>query len=183
MAKFGGMTGYGEGVSTANGPFKVLTEDADGVIGKTSLGAVQNVVTITATDALTEAEHGNRVLLLGEVGGDAAVTLTLPAATGSGMRFTFIVSVVNTSNYVIAVPDASHTLEGIMFSTQDGADTVAGFESGASDDTITLNGTTTGGAPIGDKIEMIDMGSNIWQVTGWVTASGIEATPFSAAVS
>ena len=183
MAKFGGMTGYADIVSTANGPFKVLVEDADGMIGKISLAELASVKTITATDSITEAEHAGRVNLLGEVGGNALVTLTLPAATGSGNRYTFVVSVVNTSNYVIQANTTGVTFEGVAWVTQDGGDTSVAFESGASDDTITLNGTTTGGAAIGDKLEFIDIGSGLWCVHAFLTASGIEATPFSNAVT
>ena len=57
--------------------------------------------TFVATDAVTITEHAGRTLLLGEVGGNAAVTLTLPAATGTGAVYKFIVSVTNTSNYKI----------------------------------------------------------------------------------
>jgi len=39
------------------------------------------LVTITATGAITAATHAGRILLLGEVGGNAQATLTLPAAT------------------------------------------------------------------------------------------------------
>jgi hypothetical protein len=170
-------------IGSDNGPFTVIAEDKDGQPVKVELAELNNVVTITATDAITAAEHAGRVNLLGEVGGDALVTLTLPAATGSGDRYRFIVSVVNTSNYVIQVADASHTLEGVIMGTQDLADTVVGWESGATDDTVTLNGTTTGGAAIGDWLEFVDMGSNLWHTTGLITQTGIEATPFSAAVS
>lgn len=170
-------------IGSTNGPFTVIAEDANGMPVKVELAELNNVVTITATDAITAAEHAGRINLLGEVGGDALVTLTLPAATGSGDRYKFIVSVVNTSNYVIQVSDASHTMEGIIMGTQDLADTVVGWESGSDHDTVTLNGGTTGGAAIGDMVEFIDMGSNLWQVTGMITQTGTEATPFSAAVS
>lgn len=183
MAKFGGMTGYADNISTANGPFKVLVEDANGVVGKVNLAELTAVKTITATDSITEAEHAGRVNLLGEVGGDALVTLTLPAATGSGNRYTFIVSVVNTSNYVIQVDAVAVTMEGIAWVAQDGGDSVVAFETAATSDTVTLNGTTTGGAAIGDRIEFIDMGTNQWHVMAWLTASGIEATPFSNGVT
>jgi hypothetical protein len=141
------------------------------------------VVTITATDSVTESEHEGRVNLLGEVGGDAAVTLTLPAASGSGARYYFCVSVVNTSNYVIKVDSASATIDGTVMSLADGGDTVVGFEADGTDDTITLNGTTTGGAAIGDWIELIDIATNQWAVSGQTTSTGAEATPFSATVS
>ena len=165
-----------------------LTVTAGGLTvtaGTTTLGAsfVRDIVTLTATDAITVAEHAGRILLMGEVGGDAAATFTLPAATGSGAEFQFIVSVVNTSNYVIAVADATDTIDGSVILHQDSANTVVSFNTASDSDTITLNGTTKGGVSIGDEITLIDIATNQYMVKGVLTASGTEATPFSAAVS
>lgn len=170
-------------IGSDEGPYTVIAENANGEPVKVVINGLSNVVTITATDAITQAEHAGRTNLLGEVGGDALVTLTLPSATGTGDVYKFVVSVVNTSNYVIQVADASHTLEGVVFGAADGGNSVNGWESGASDDTVTLNGTTTGGAAIGDWLEFTDIGTNLWAVKGGITQTGIEATPFSAAVS
>jgi hypothetical protein len=52
----------------------------------------------------------------------------------------------------------------------------------ADSDTITLDGTTTGGVAIGDWIEVQDIVADKWAVRGVTTSSGAEATPFSAAV-
>ena len=145
--------------------------------------SVGNGVTIVATDAITATEHANRKCYLGEVGGDAAVTLTLPAATGSGNEYRFIVSVVNTSNYVIQVANANDTIDGSVILHQDSANTVVSFNTVAASDTITLNGTTKGGVSIGDELTLIDSLANQYTVKGVLTASGTEATPFSAAVS
>ena len=60
---------------------------------------------------------------------------------------------------------------------------VASFNTAADSDTITMNGTTTGGVSIGDEITLIDIASNQYMVKGILTASGTEATPFSASVS
>ena len=61
----------------------------------------RDIITLTATASITTADHSGRTLLMGEVGGDAAATFTLPAATGTGSVFKFVVSVINTSNYLI----------------------------------------------------------------------------------
>jgi hypothetical protein len=111
------------------------------------------------------------------------VTLTLPAATGSGNEYRFIVSVVNTSNYVIQVANADDTIDGSVILHQDSANTVVSFNTVAASDTITLNGTTKGGVSIGDELTLIDSLANQYTVKGVLTASGTEATPFSAAVS
>lgn len=140
------------------------------------------LVTLTGDTALTLAAHEGRVVLLGEVGGDALLTVTLPAATGSGARYEFLVSVVNTSSYVIKVADASDVMAGSIVSLADSGDTVVGFEALAASDTITLNGTTTGGASIGDTFTLVDIAADQWAVKGSTTSTGAEATPFSATV-
>lgn len=139
------------------------------------------IVTHTATGAIDLATHEGKINLLGEVGGNALVTLTLPAATGSGARYKFIVSVVNTSNYVIQVT-GNDTIDGVLMGLADGGDTVVGWETASDSDTITLNGTTMGGASIGDWIELVDIAADQWAVSGQLTQSGSEATPFSAGV-
>ena len=141
------------------------------------------IVTLTATGSITAATHAGKTLLMGEVGGDAAATFTLPAATGSGAEYRFIVSVVNTSNYVIQVANGDDTIDGSVTLHQDSAATVASFNTVAASDTITLDGTTTGGVSIGDELTLVDMATNQYSVKGVLTASGTEATPFSAAVS
>ena len=83
----------------------------------------KDMITLTATASITSAAHAGRTLLMGEVGGDAAATFTLPAATGTGSIFKFVVSVVNTSNYLIKVADATDTIDGqIMITDADGTD-------------------------------------------------------------
>lgn len=135
------------------------------------------LVTLVASGALDLATHGDKTLLLGEVGGDALLALTLPAATGTGTRFKLIVSVVNTSSYTIARA-GSDTIRGVLMGTADSGDTVVGYESGAAA-LITLNGSTKGGAAIGDWVELEDILTGVWSVRGQLTQSGSEASPFS----
>ena len=139
--------------------------------------------TFVATDAITVAEHAGRTLLLGEVGGNAACTLTLPAATGSGATYKFIVSVTNSSNYKIQVV-GDDTIDGVMLYLDEDGTAVSAFPTVAASDTITLNGGTTGGI-IGDYLELIDIATNQYHVRGVmrVLAGANPATPFSAAVS
>lgn len=142
------------------------------------------IVTLTGDTTLTEATHEGKTLLLGEVGGNAALAVTLPAATGSGARYRFLVSVVNTSGYTIQVV-GNDIMQGqiVAASTGDTPDLGQPWVTAADSDTITLNGTTTGGVSIGDWIELEDILADTWAVRGLVTASGTEATPFSAAVT
>ena len=174
-----------DGMTVTSGGLTVTAGGVTVTAGTTTLGGsfIRDLVTLTATATLTNADHAGRILLMGEVGGDAAAPFTLPAATGSGAEFQFIVSVVNTSNYVIKVADATDTIDGSVTLHQDSANTVASFNTASDSDTITMNGTTTGGVSIGDEITLIDIASNQYMVKGILTASGTEATPFSASVS
>ena len=64
---------------------------------------------------------------------------------------------------------------------QDAADTVVAFETAADSDTITMNGTTTGGL-LGTQIVLTDIAADLWAVSMVGAATGVEATPFSATV-
>lgn len=142
------------------------------------------VVTITATGAITEVAHEGKTCLLAEVGGNAAVTLTLPAATGGGGRYRFVVDVVNTSGYVIKAAAGADVFIGSVLGDDGGAVTTAlVWRAGATDDTLTLNGTTTGGVFRGGWVEFEDVSTTGWAVRGVVDQSGTEATPFSDSVA
>lgn len=130
---------------------------------------------------LTKAQHRDKTILLDHTA--AASTVTLPAATGSGARIRFRVTAVNTNNHLIKVPDASHTLKGVIVSLDNDANAATAYAGTGTDDTITLNGTTTGGQ-IGDIIEVEDIATNVWGVSGMVLvpAGSNVADMFSATV-
>lgn len=140
-------------------------------------------VTITATGNITEAANEGRVNLLAEVGGNALVTLTMPAATGSGARYKFFVGVVNTSNYVIqkAGSDVFSGKASIWDADASTAGLVFAAAGSSSSDVFTMNGTTTGGGRIGDWVEFVDILAGVWAVEALLTcpAGSNPATPFS----
>jgi len=146
--------------------------------------ASARILTLTSDVTVNPRTHANRILLLGEVGGNASLTVTLPAAAGTGNYYHFIVSVVNTSNYVIVVANANDTIDGVVVNVDtDSVDNSAtGFASAAASDTMTFDGTTQGMARIGDWIRVTDILVNQWTVTAILTGSGSVATPFTAAV-
>lgn len=142
----------------------------------------QGPIAAGATLTLTRAAHDGKTILLDTAAGSV---VTLPAAAATGARFRFQVSTTATSNsHVIEVANADDTMKGVILAMSDavGGATV-GWEAGASDDTITLNRTTTGTAKVGHFIEVEDIAENVWAVHGIIAQSGTEATPFSAAVS
>lgn len=111
----------------------------------------------------------------------AGLTLTLPAATGTGREFTIVVGTTVTSNdYIIQVASADDVMAGAIGVTTDAAGVV--IPTAATSDTITMNGSTTGGLA-GSTVVLRDAASGVWNVTGALVSTGTEATPFSAAVS
>ena len=133
-----------------------------------------------ATLTATAAAHGGKTILLDRAAG---IAVTLPDATGSGVRFRFVVVTTITSNTTtIKVPDAANTMTGRAYVESDNAaDACIAFATAATDDTITLNGTTTGGIK-GDIVEIEDIAADLWSVLVRTSATGTEATPFSATV-
>jgi len=177
-----------DGMTVTSGGLTVTAGGITVTAGTTDLSGsfIRDLVTLTADTTITNAAHAGRVLLMGEVGGNASATFTLPAATGTGAEFKFIVSVVNTSNYVIQVT-GDDTIDGSVVVTNDstagGTASLISWPTVAASDTITLNATTTGGVQIGDYVLLTDIATDQYTVSGLLNASGTEATPFSAAVS
>ena len=176
------------GMTVTSGGLTVTAGGLTVTAGTTDLSGsfIRDLVTLTADTTITNAAHAGRILLMGEVGGDASATFTLPAATGTGAEFKFVVSVVNTSNYVIQVT-GDDTIDGSVVVTNDstagGTASLISWPTVAASDTITLNATTTGGVQIGDYVLLTDIATDQYTVSGLLNASGTEATPFSAAVS
>lgn len=134
---------------------------------------------VTASRAITRSD-ANTII---HVSAAAGLTLTLPAATGSGYVYrVFIATTVTSNNVILNVADATDTMKGNIVCAQDAADTAVVWEAASTSDTITLNGTTKGGL-LGDFFEFTDVAADLYLVTGLCAATGTEATPFSAAVS
>ena len=137
-----------------------------------SHGAVAGGATLT----LTAGTHAGRSILLDTAAG---TTITLPAATGTGDRYEFLVTVTPTSNQHQVNVVGNDEYVGVLSVTQDSADTALHFDAAdaADNDRINMNGTTTGGR-IGDWIQLVDISTDNWHVRGVLSGSGIEATPF-----
>ncbi len=136
-------------------------------------------IAVTASTTLGGTHVGTTVV----VNAAAGLTLTLPASSGTGYEFDVWVGTTVTSNdVIIAVANASDVMVGTCQFAQDAADTTVVFETASTSDTITLNGSTTGGIK-GDRIKLKDVAANEWAVRVVGSATGTEATPFSAAVS
>lgn len=130
---------------------------------------------------LTQAAHAGKVIALDTAAG---TTITLPAATGSGAMYRFLVTVLATSNsHIVKVANVSDAMQGSIFTMSDDPVTVKGFFAVAgTSDTVTLNRSTTGSVTKGEMIEIQDIATNVFQVNGFTSSTGTEATPFSATV-
>lgn len=139
-------------------------------------------VTLAVSTTITQAAHEGRAILMSGAG--AARTYTLPAATGSGSIYHFIVAAVNVNNYLIKTATGADTFDGsIMNGNSSSSGACRLWSPAATDDTITLNGTTSGGSSIGDWVEVQDIGVNQWAVTGVTTGTGVVISPFSDTVA
>jgi hypothetical protein len=138
------------------------------------------LVALTATAPITLAAHEGRDMY---ITGTAAATYTLPEATGSGSRFRFIMGQVNTNGTIITTVDATNCgFYGSVNILDKDAAAQGAYAAAATDELITLNGTSTGGQ-IGDFIELLDIATDKWMVFGQLTvpAGSNPATPFSGA--
>ena len=157
-----------------------------------------NVVDADASVALTVATHSGRIVHNDAAG---AVTYTLPAVNANsdsavagpgadlnnlsnvGAKFTIVSSITKTGSLIVQVANATDVMTGtaIIVDT-DTNDNTEGFMTASTSDTITLNGSTTGGVTHA-TIECTVLASGKYAVEVFTGGTGNLATPFSAAVS
>ncbi len=136
------------------------------------------LATITASSVSITAEGyaGSRIILNRAAG----ITVTLPAATGTGNRYEFIMLVDASGNHIIKVANSTDVMMGWAALGNDSAGS-SNFYTADSSDTITLGGTVNGGKK-GARVTLDDVASGFWAVMVESEASGTEETPFSATV-
>lgn len=140
---------------------------------------MQPIAVTSSTLTLSKKSHGGATLVANRAAG---ITFTLPASSGSGTKFRiYVQTTITSNNLIVQVANSTDIMSGVHIMAQDAADTAVIFETGASDDTTTLNGSTKGGIK-GDVLEFEDVVSGIWAVRIVGSGTGTEATSFSAAV-
>lgn len=133
-----------------------------------------------ATLTLSRSTHLGAVITVNRAAG---TTITLPASAGKGDMYRVFCGTTITSNSLkVQVANATDIMSGAAWAAADGGSSVVGWETASDSDTITMDGSTTGGIK-GDFIELIDVTAGVWFVRVMASATGTEATPFSAAVS
>lgn len=169
------MTAFTNYIDVAKG-------DADSVVLEVAnllnrMTKVTSHTTATLSAATLQASYIHSTVKLDRAAG---IAVTLPAATGSGDRYTFIIGTTFTSSATIKVT-GNDVMFGHALYAADAGDTAVMFETAADSDTITFDGTTTGGYK-GTIVRLIDMAADSWFVEVIGKATGAEATPFSATV-
>ena len=157
-----------------------------------------NVVDADASVALTVDSHAGKIVHNDAAG---AVTYTLPATNATadsgvagpdavltnlnnvGAKFTIVNSITKTGDLVVQVANATDVMTGMATIVDtDTSDNMEGFVTASTSDTITLNGSTTGGVTHA-RIECTVLASGKYAVEVFTGGTGNLATPFSAAVS
>ena len=156
-----------------------------------------NVVDADSSVSLTVADHAGRIVHNDAAG---AVTYTLPATNANsdsavagpgadfnnlnnvGATIEIFSSITKTGDLVVQVANATDVMVGSAVFIDDSSDNVVGFETASTSDTITLNGSTTGGVTF-SKIVCTVLASGKWKVDVISGCTGTPATPFSATVS
>ncbi len=163
--------------STFSGPVKSLA-------GFISAGNA-NVVSLTADTSLTVDSHAGKILTCNDADGKFTLPSIVATAPGRdddpnqtnnlGATFTFVVETAATDMDILT--DGTDKFVGGLYTGKDDA-TGKTFISGASNDVITLNGTTKGGIA-GTIIKVTAIGSAKYAVEGIILGSGTVVTPFA----
>ena len=156
-----------------------------------------NVIDADSSTSLTVATHAGRIVHNDAAG---AVTYTLPATNATadsgvagpgpdpnnlnnvGATFTIFNSITKTGDLVVQVANSTDVMVGGALFIDDSSDNVVGFETVSASDTITFDGSTTGGVTYGNIVCTV-LASGKWKVSVESGCTGSPATPFSAAVS
>lgn len=163
--------------STFSGPVKSLA-------GFISAGNA-NVVSLTADTTLTVDAHAGKVLTCNDADGKFTLPTIVATAPGNdedpnqtnnlGATFTFVIETAATDLDIKT--DGTDKFVGGLYTGVDDA-TGKTFISGASNDVITLNGSTKGGLA-GSIITVTAIGSAKYAVEGITLGSGTLVTPFA----
>ena len=163
--------------STFSGPVKSLS-------GFISAGNAA-VVSLTADTTLTVAAHAGKILTTNDADGKFTLPSIVATAPGSdddpnqtnnlGASFFFVV--VTAATDMDIKTDGTDKFVGGLYTGVNNA-TGKTFISGASNDVITLNGSTKGGLA-GSIIKVTAMASAKYAVEGITLGSGTLVTPFA----
>jgi hypothetical protein len=154
------------GLTTFSGP--VRSERGFTAVGSTA------VVAITAETTLTYADHVGRIIEINDADG----AVTLPAITSDTIGATYKFFVGTTASDLDIKTDGTDKFVGNLVLAAAATSQARGFAPAASNDVISMNGTTTGGIA-GSVVEVTAIATAEYLVTGTLLGSGTLATPFA----
>ena len=144
-----------------------------------------NIVSLTADTSLTVAAHAGKILTCNDADGKFTLPSIVATAPGEdndpnqtnnlGATFTFVVETAATDMDILT--DGTDKFVGGLYTGVTDA-TGKTFISGASNDVITLNGSTKGGLA-GSIIKVTVVGSAKYAVEGIILGSGTLVTSFA----
>lgn len=144
---------------------------------------LNRVAVVTATSVtLTREDYDGKHISLNRAAG---IIVNLPAATTAnvGTQFDFYIPTSLSATTKIKAANASDTIMGrVQVDASLASNAPVSFSAGSTADTISLNGTTTGGKK-GDHWRVFVLASNQWAAYGETQATGASATPFVVSVS
>ena len=174
---------FGSAFDGTNYYWELISSYQVGNVG--ALAPSAKLINATTTLTVTAAAHAEKIILLNGASG-VGFASTMPIATGSGNKYTFMVAPgwMSTS-YTIDFKSTTQQILGtaVVSAVAGGSGTSGSFattNSGTNSNLITLNGTTSGGGFGGDVIECWDIAALEYAVrcslNGFQTSA---ATPFS----
>lgn len=134
------------------------------------------IVSSTSTGlTITQTLHAGKVVL---IAASAPAAITLPAATATGNKYTLVFTVAATATAsTISRATSTDIFQGVALILAT-ASVMSGFQTTATDNTMTFNGTSKGGIA-GDMVEFWDIKSGVWEVKYRSGAAVAPVTPFS----
>ena len=151
------------GQTTFSGP--VRSERGFTAVGSTA------VVNITTETTLTYADHVGRIIEVNDA--DGAVTLPSITSDTIGAEYTFFIGTDSTDLDIKT--DGTDKFVG---SVSVAGTTTKAFAPGATNDVISMNGTTTGG-DANSVVKIVALATAEYMVQGVLIGSGTVATPFA----
>ena len=132
-----------------------------------------NIKNITAEETLTFNDHAGRIIEVNDA--DGAVTLPSIKSGELGAKYTFFIG-TTASDLDIKTDGTDKFLGSVMVAVNDGSK--KSFVPGATNDVISMNGTTTGGIA-NSYVEVTALATAEYLVQGVLIGSGTIATPFA----
>lgn len=151
------------GQTTFSGP--VRSERGFTAVGSTA------VVNITTETTLTYADHVGRIIEINDA--DGAVTLPSITSDTIGAEYTFFIGTDSTDLDIKT--DGTDKFVG---SVSVAGTTTKAFAPGATNDVISMNGTTTGG-DANSVVKVVALATAEYMVQGVLIGSGTVSTPFA----